>query len=277
MLADRFLYPMIAAWLIEIFGMICLLIVIPTFLISKTLRSHPGSIILSCCIIEFIYYYGGFICLTYGMYEIDYISFNIYDCFIPAIHYCTFGIISPTINSISNYVQMVCGIMIIWLEIYYICLSLDIILIIRNPLYSPIKRVKLYHITSISFTLLIIFPLELVTFLNPITEKEILSDTERLFVASILLTIALITTTILFVTSTGSLIFSYLKIKKLILNFKQKRNLLRKIMIYQIFAIIFSLCLLFCNVATLILMVNYKVVLKYMSFTAYLNVKIVSL
>ena len=70
--------------------------------------------------------------------------------------------------------------------------------------------------------------------------------------------IACVFLSILFIVGTGSLIFSYIKINSLQLKLKQKTNLIRKVIIYQLFTIIFSVAWIINTVLILLLYVKYE-------------------
>ena len=249
---DDLYYPTLIVWILQMIGMLCLLLAIPTFLISKVLRTHPGSLILMCCIVEFIYYYTGFLVLSATLNHFNKIDFDIIAILIPTINTLTFGIIQLNQKEIYIYLTAVTGTCVFILEAYNICLSLDIILIIRNPLYSPSRRVYLYHFCCIFFPLTIIFITSLMMNVEYIFDPHI-DNNQTKYLGLALVIIGVIIATILFAVGSGTLIFSFHKIKKLVLESKQKRILLWKILIYQIFALIYSFCLMVLNISVILL------------------------
>ena len=255
---DDLYYPMLIVWIIQITGMLCLLLAIPTFLISKVLRTHPGSLILMCCIVEFFYYYMGFLLMSATLYNFHKIDFDIFGILVPTIHTLTFGIIQLNPNGLQLYIFLtaVAGTSVLILDAYNICLSLDIILIIRNPFYSPSRRVYLYHFCSLIFPLTIIFPISLFMSIGYPFETGAKIPSKTRYLGIIIVLIGLLMAASLVITSSGALIFSFHKIKKLVLKSKQKRMLLWKIVIYQIFALIYSTCLLVLNISIVILTIN---------------------
>ena len=260
-------YPMLIAWIIQIAGMISLLLAIPTFLISKVLRAHPGSLILVCCIVEFFYYYMSFLLFAATLNHNQIIDFDVNAIIIPTIRTVTFHILDPNPNGQELYVYFtsLTGTALLILESYNICLSLDILLIIRNPLYSPSRRVKLYHFCSLFFPLAIILPISILMNLHSSVNSFNESISLRTkYLGFAIVFIGLIMAASLFIISCGTLIFSYIKIKKLVLNIKQKRILLWKIMIYQIFALVYSLCLIILNITIIIITIYGTETTEYM-------------
>ena len=151
----------LTAWILQIIGMISLTLIIPTFLISKITRTHPGPLIMVCCFIELSFYYTGFFNYFYLLSTYQYFSFNIYTLFKHWAKIFSFGGISVTEEQIMCYVTAFDSTMLYILDIYNICLCLDILLTIRNPFYSSARRMKYYHIFSILIPLLVFFPNEL--------------------------------------------------------------------------------------------------------------------
>ena len=134
-------------------GIFCLLLVIPIFLLSKRLRSHPGSIILASCICELMLYY--FVLVAY----IDALNYtSIYEFCADSLNAFTYEYTHISPQSLIHFSVLTIGTLLQILYFYYFFLSLDLILLIRNPFYSPIKRLRIYHASSLIIPIFIIMP-----------------------------------------------------------------------------------------------------------------------
>ena len=143
-------------FILNIIGIISLIFLIPTFFISKVLRSHPGKIILYCCITELAFCYSLFIMYLRTFYLLDVISFDIYEYGSIVLNKCTFQIYNFSNENVyfSYILSFTLWLSLFIFHIYYTCLSLDLILIIRNPFYPPDRRIKIYHFCAIGIPLL---------------------------------------------------------------------------------------------------------------------------
>ena len=130
-------------------GSVSIFFLLLTFLSSKVLRGHPSTLIMGCCITElgFAYsmmmvYWQAFTVLGIQGFDTFYLTYNI-------IHTCTFGLIQMNDEIIQYLLTIMLWFPWFMTHIYYICLSIDIVLIIRNPFYPPQRRAKIYHIAAI--------------------------------------------------------------------------------------------------------------------------------
>ena len=147
--------------------MICLFLVIISFLFSKMLRTHSGSLIMMCCISEMLYFYGTCIRVSADLYYHGKLDFNIYKIIIQIYNiFFTLGFGHMQIHHLNNFLITFVSTMIIISALYYICISVDLILIIRNPLYSPSRRIKIYHFCCLFVPLFFILPIHLVEMSN---------------------------------------------------------------------------------------------------------------
>ena len=252
--------PLFIIWILVIIGCICLLLVLPTFILSKVLRTHPGSLILMCCIFEFLYFYVGFLSISDILYQSDLINFDTFGYLIQTCNTLAFPFFCPTQKILFILLSSVSGTTLLILDCYNICLSLDIILIIKNPLYSPARRVKLYHLFSIVLPLIIVCPAQFFFNNNYVYFKEgnihqKISYEGKIW-GLVLVMLSLLMAGILFFVSYISLVISYLEIKKLVMKPKQRRNLRWKFMIYQIFALFYSLCLIIMDLCVMVLSID---------------------
>ena len=143
-----------ASVVVHVLGILCLVFIIPTFLFWKVLRSHPGTIILTCCLIELAYCYGGLIIGLVNLYYMQLIDFNIIKFYDDLIQIFSFRKLNLTDSYLQIYLHSSYWLMLFMLDLYYICLSIDIILILRNPFYSPVRRLKIYNLFSLSLPIL---------------------------------------------------------------------------------------------------------------------------
>ena len=137
-------------------GIVSVLFMLPTFLISKLLRAHPSKLILYCCIGELAYCYTAILLYFMYIYELsEGASFDLYEMSSYVVTKCTFGVIHMSTIYITNMLNYINILSIMIVHMCYICLSLDLILIIRNPFYPAHRRMKIYSATS--FLLPLIF------------------------------------------------------------------------------------------------------------------------
>ena len=153
---------LLVTWAIQLIGIISLFLVIWTFALSEVLRTHPGSLIMMYCIFEFSFYYLGFIQYSYDLYNKSFTYFNTMEFISNMIFILTFKLLHFSENELYGIIGASCFTLMAIVASYYICLSLDIIFIIRNPLYSPSRRLKLYHFYSIIFPFFTLFPLSII-------------------------------------------------------------------------------------------------------------------
>ena len=147
------------AVLMCVFGMLFLLLAIPTFLI-KELRSHPGSLILACCLLEFsLYYYACFDYIhIFNRHVGKIFPFDLFQFYSDLIHISTARNIHLNENVVRAINHIFIQAILEIINLYYLCLSIDLVLIIRNPFYSPNKRVKIYHCVSLLIPICIMLP-----------------------------------------------------------------------------------------------------------------------
>ena len=146
-------------------GIFLLSLVVPSFTISRMLRSHPGSLILGISICEIIRYYEVFwLLLLLLLKKQDYgDGFDLFAQCAHLIDTLSLGFITLTSGDL---VQIALSTLYISLRVmlcYYFFLAIDLILLLRNPFYSPGRRSLLYHLISILVPLCIFFPLYILT------------------------------------------------------------------------------------------------------------------
>ena len=142
-------------------GMICLSLIIPSFIFLKELKAHPGSLILAMCFSELIIYYGSFWILLLILELAGESSLNIFHFTSQALIYLSDGLLAPaeetlfkiSISLVSAFTEVS--------FLYYGFISIDVLLLLRNPFYSPHRRTIFYHILAFTIPFLSYIPLRL--------------------------------------------------------------------------------------------------------------------
>ena len=139
-------------------GILCLVLIIPSFLFSKELKAHPGSLILGMCLAEITMYYGYFWMMMLILDRNGEWGVNIFKFISETLGYLSQGIIHPTEGTIfllSSTFSSTCLEISVW---YYAFISLDVVLLLRNPFYSPQRRIILYHFCAVIIPLSLFLP-----------------------------------------------------------------------------------------------------------------------
>ena len=148
---DLFLRLMkIGSWTTGI-GFFSVGLTILTILVSKKLRFHPGWIILGLCFSELYMYYGSF-----WMMQRMLVDRGGFDLFLHIGNNIPLGISPPLLFEITS-----CTVSAV-LEVsmlYYMFISLDVVFLIRNPFYSPQRRVIMYHVVAIILPFITFLPI----------------------------------------------------------------------------------------------------------------------
>ena len=146
---------------LSVIGMICLGLVIPSFYLSKELKAHPGSLILGLSYSELIMYYGVFWMYMYVLNIKDEGGYDIFKWVSHTMGYLSYDfILIPPENLFSLTSTFVATCLEISVT-YYAVISLDVIFLFRNPFYIPNRRIKILHFFSIIIPLTIFLPLRI--------------------------------------------------------------------------------------------------------------------
>ena len=141
---------------------LCISLAISTFFISKKYRSHPGSLVLGLCFSELFRYYANFWIMEETLASLTTEQgFNFFErtsCWFKEL---SFGILDPGENNLYTMTSCISAMCLEIGNIYYMFISVDIFLLLRNPFYSPKRRIFLYHVIAISLPLSIFLPLRI--------------------------------------------------------------------------------------------------------------------
>ena len=133
---------------IYVIGAVSISFLLLTFFSSKVLRGHPSTLIMCCCITELAFAYSMIIVYWQAFTVLDIQGFDTFYFTYDIFHTCTFGLIKMTDNGIEYLLTIMLWFPLFMTHIYYICLSIDIVLLIRNPFYPPERRAKKYHMAA---------------------------------------------------------------------------------------------------------------------------------
>ena len=226
-----------------ILGLSALIIVIPTFLLAKELRSHPGTLIMCICLLEFsLFYYAFFLYFISNDHLKHYKGLNIALFCSRLIDISTFHIIHIDDYDILLFIELVAdNIILKMLLMYYEFLSVDVVLVIRNPFYSPARRSKIYHLSAILFPLIAFLAVGGMNIYIYIYLALLITDQKT---AGLILSysIDLPLSGILVLSSIGSFIYSQIYLNQLKIQAQYKTNFLCKMRVYQIFSLIYGSC-----------------------------------
>ena len=142
-----FLFPLFIIYVLGFVSIFCLLL---TFFSSKVLRSHPSNLIMCCCIAELAFTYSIIMLYWQAFTILDIEGLNTFYPTFEIIEICTFGAIRMGDATFAYLFDLMLWFPLITAHIYYTCLSIDIILIIRNPFYPPERRDKKYHFAALT-------------------------------------------------------------------------------------------------------------------------------
>ena len=143
---------------LAIVTIISLAIVILSFLAGKVLRAHPGLLIMApCTAMLTAFYFLLFFNLQSLSKNSPHNGIYYHDPFPPIcklIKFVTFGELNISEQGLMTFYGILAVLLMDIGFLYFVFLSLDMILVIRNPFYSPARRSKYYHIFALALPLL---------------------------------------------------------------------------------------------------------------------------
>ena len=229
-------------------GMICLLLVIPSFSISKMLRSHPGSLVLAISLCETSRYYLVFWILLLHFHQGQTFDYDLLSHSTHLLRLMSFDIFAPSKQNLIFLALYVFFLCLRIMLLYYFFMALDLVLLLRNPFYPPERRKWLYHLVAIGVPLFILLPLSIISsiiyiyiynYLVHVKDENIFPEKDMFEIC-----LDIVYTLIIGIVCVFALIYSHIKMNQIAMPKSTKYAFILKTNTYLIVGIVYCILLL---------------------------------